>query len=406
MLKRATEAVRLAGALIALLMLVIVPAAAAAVTAVDGRVVGDDARTRFVLDLSGEVAVSAFILDDPYRVVVDLPEVEFKLPTGVGDTGRGLVARWRFGQFAAGRSRIVLDVTGPVRVDKAFVLSAVENQPARLVLDLVKTTGAEFRDELQREALDRRAANESPVTKSDRLPDAAAQRGKPLVVIDPGHGGVDSGTTSEAGVMEKDIVLAVAKGLEARLESTGRVAVLLTRTDDRFLSLNDRVRFARDHKADLFISIHADSEHERTVRGATVYTLSDKASDDDAAKLAAKENSSDLIAGLDLEQEKDEVTDILVDLTRRETRNFSQMFAGDLVEDLGSATRLIRNPRRAAGFRVLRAHDVPSILLEIGYLSNDQDEKLLTSPDWRDRVTEAMAQAIVRFFGQKFAFQP
>ena len=378
-------------------------AADATVTATDGRVVGDDVRTRFVLDISAEVAINAFTLDDPYRVVVDLPEIDFQLPQNSGAAGRGLVERWRYGLFAAGRSRIVLDVTGPVKIDKAFVLSAIEGQPARLVLDLVKTTSAEFRDELQRQTLQRESANDAPVQKTDRLPEPLQKRDKPLFVIDPGHGGVDSGTISPAGVMEKDVVLAVAKELQERLEATGKLAVMLTRTDDHFLALNDRVRFARDHNADLFMSIHADSEHEGSVRGATVYTLSDRASDQDAAALAAKENASDILAGLDLEQSTDQVADILVDLTRRETRNFSQMFAGDLVGDLGSATRLIRNPRRAAGFRVLKAQDVPSILLEIGYLSNEQDEKLLTSQDWRDRVTEAIAQAVLRFFSQKYA---
>lgn len=401
-------AVWMAGAMmsLALILSALGAGAIAAPIATDGRVVGDDARTRFVLDLSAEVEISAFTLDDPYRVVVDLPEIDFQLPQNAGATGRGLVERWRYGLFATGRSRIVLDVTGPVRIDKSFVLSAIEGQPARLVLDLVKTTPSEFRETLQKQALERQSLNDAPVTKSDRLPDRQQKRDKPLLVIDPGHGGVDSGTTSSTGVMEKDIVLAVAKELQEKIEATGKVAVMLTRTDDHFLPLNDRVRFARDHAADLFVSVHADSEHEGSVRGATVYTLSDKASDRDAAALADKENSSDLIAGLDTEPESDDVADILVDLTRRETRNFSLMFANDLVGDLGSATRLIRNPRRAAGFRVLRAHDVPSVLMEIGYLSNDQDEKLLTSQDWRDRVTEAMTQSVLRFFGQRFALAP
>lgn len=372
--------------------------------ATDGRVVGDDSRTRFVLDLSGEVDLSAFTLAEPYRVVIDLPEIDFRLPSGTGATGRGLVSDWRYGQFAAGRSRIVLDVTGPVKIDKAFVLPAVENQPARLVLDLLKTTTAAFEDDLRKSQLARDSANE-PVQKTDQLPPPdRSKREKPLIVIDAGHGGVDSGTISASGVLEKDIVLAFARKLQEHLEQTGKVAVLLTRTDDTFLPLGTRVQFGRDHAADLFLSIHADSEHEGSVRGATVYTLSDKASDQEAAALAAKENASDLIAGLDLQKEADGVTDILVDLTRRETRNFSASFANGLVGDLASATRMIKNPRRSAGFQVLRAHDVPSVLVEIGYLSNDQDEKLLTSDEWRSRVADAVTQAVLRFFGQKYAY--
>ena len=372
--------------------------------ATDGRVVGDESRTRFVLDLSGEIDLSAFTLADPYRVVIDLPEVDFRLPPGTGSAGRGLVSDWRYGQFAAGRSRIVLDVTGPVKIDKAFLLPAVEDQPARMVLDLLKTTAAAFDEDLRKSQLARDSANQ-PVQKADQLPPPdRSKREKPLVVIDAGHGGVDAGTVSASGVLEKDIVLAFAKKLQENLERTGKVAVLLTRTDDTFLPLAARVQFGRDHAADLFLSIHADSEHEGSVRGATVYTLSDKASDREAAALAAKENASDLIAGLDLQQEADEVTDILVDLTRRETRNFSAAFANGLVSDLATATRMIKNPHRSAGFQVLRAHDVPSVLVEIGYLSNDQDEKLLTSDEWRSRVAEAVTQAVLRFFGQKYAY--
>ena len=257
--------------------------------ATDGRVVGDDSRTRFVLDISGEIELNAFTLGEPHRVVIDLPEVDFRLPDGTGTTGRGLVSDWRYGQFAAGRSRIVLDVTGPVKIDKAFVLPAVENQPARMVLDLLKTTPAAFEEELRKSQLARDNANETPVKKADQLPPPdRSKREKPLVVIDAGHGGVDAGTVSASGVREKDIVLAFAKTLQERLEQTGKVAVLLTRTDDTFLPLGERVQFGRDHAADLLVSVHADSEHEGSVRGATVYTLSDKASDREAAALAAK----------------------------------------------------------------------------------------------------------------------
>lgn len=368
----------------------------------DGRVVGDNNRTRFVLDLSQEVDFTVFSLADPYRVVLDLPWIEFRLPSGTGASGRGLVSDWRFGQFAAGRSRIVLDVTGPVKIDKAFVLPAIENQPARLVVDLLKTTTSEFDEDMRKNQLSRDAVNDAPVNKADQLPPPdRSKREKPLLIIDPGHGGLDSGTISASGVMEKDIVLAFAKRLQEEVEKTGKVAVLLTRTDDTFLPLGARVQFARDHAADLFLSVHADSEHVGSVRGATVYTLSDKASDQEAAALAAKENASDLIAGLDLQQESNDVTDILVDLTRRETRNFSASFANGLVGDLASATRMIKNPRRSAGFQVLRAHDVPSALLEIGYLSNDQDEKLLMSDEWRTRVASAIAQSVLRFFEKK-----
>jgi len=222
-------------------------------------------------------------------------------------------------------------------------------------------------------------------------------------MLDPGHGGVDSGTISPSGALEKDVVLAFAFELKKKLEASGKVDVAMTRQDDTFVPLGDRVRIARDQAADLFVSIHADSVRQNDVRGATIYTLSDRASDQEAAALADKENASDAVAGLDLDRQTDEVSDILIDLTRRETKNFSVSFANNLVSELSSTTRMIRNPHRFAGFRVLKAPDVPSVLVEIGYLSNEQDEKLLTSAEWRGRVTDAIGAAVTRFFGRKIA---
>lgn len=370
----------------------------------DARVVGDGERTRFIMDLSSEVGLGAFTMADPYRVVVDLPEVAFELGPDAGLTGRGLVTGWRYGLFAQGRSRVVLDASEPVRIERAFVLPSVEGQPARLVVDLVRTSEQEFQQELRRTAVTREASNEVAATKSDRLPDPGSIRQRPVVVLDPGHGGIDTGTVASSGIKEKDIVLAFAFELKARLEATDKVDVRMTREEDSFITLADRVKVARDQAADLFVSIHADSVKQDFVRGATVYTLSETASDDDAARLAAKENASDVIAGLELGSEPDDdVAGILVDLTRRETKNFASAFANNLVSELSSTTRMIRNPHRSAGFKVLRAPDVPSVLLEIGYLSNEQDEKLLTSNEWRDRVTEAVTGAILRFFGPKIA---
>ncbi len=373
-------------------------AAAGLPVAGDGRVAGDEEKTRFVLDLSREVAVNAFTLSDPYRVVIDLPEIDFQLPEDAGLMGRGLVSGWRFGLFARGRSRIVLDARSPVAIEEAFVVPPSGEQPARLVIDLKRTTPDEFRADLLRSATARATANEVPLVKSDRLPPADTEREKPLVVLDPGHGGIDAGTTSPSGVSEKELVLAFAKGLKERLEATGKVEVKLTREDDSFVPLGERVRIARSFNANLFVSIHADSVAQDFVRGATVYTLSERASDAEAAALAIKENAADAVAGLDDPKEADEVTDILVDLTRRETKNFSLAFADGLVRELSSTTRMIRNPLRSAGFIVLRAPDVPSVLVEIGYLSNEDDARLLASDEFRNRVSAAVADAILRFF--------
>jgi N-acetylmuramoyl-L-alanine amidase len=366
----------------------------------DARIVGDTDKTRFILDVDGPVSVNAFILADPFRVVVDLPEVDFDLPADAGLTGRGLVNGWRYGLFARGRSRIVLDVSGPVAIESAFVVPAADGAASRLVVDLVKSTPEAFRSELLRTAPARADANEVPVVKADRLPTPAEEEGTPLIVLDPGHGGVDAGTTTAGGVMEKDLVLAFALDVKRLLEETGQVAVVMTREDDRFVPLGERVRFAREQKARLFVSIHADSVKQDFVRGATVYTNAERATDAAAAALALKENAADAVAGLEDEAEKDEVMNILADLTQRETKTFSRAAADHIVRELSGTTQMIRNPNRAASFIVLKAPDVPSVLVEIGYLSNDEDARLLATEEFRSKVATAVGEAILRFFGR------
>jgi N-acetylmuramoyl-L-alanine amidase len=371
-------------------------APANSIVAIDARVAGDDKRTRFVLDLNGTTDVAAFTLADPYRVILDFPNVRFNLPAAAGKKGRGLVSAFRYGLFAPGKARVVLDATGPVAIDRTFVVSQHDSQPARLVVDLVPT---------DRETFVRNAA-----TKTSPIPAAAARvaaesepadtSGPPVVVIDPGHGGIDSGAIAPSGVEEKEVVLAVAKKLAEKLERTKQLRVVLTRYDDTFVQLNDRVQIARMNNAKLFISIHADSisRKEGEARGATVYTVSDKASDAEAAKLADKENKADLIAGVDLSNKSDDVAGILFDLAHRETKNFSGLFARTLVGRMQSATQMHKTPLRSAGFIVLRAPDVPSVLLELGFLSHPEDVKLLTSAAWRDKVAGAMAEAVQGFF--------
>jgi N-acetylmuramoyl-L-alanine amidase len=224
-----------------------------------------------------------------------------------------------------------------------------------------------------------------------------------VVVIDPGHGGIDPGAVSPSGSAEKDVVRGFSEVLKQALEATGRYDVHLTRSDDVFLSLRDRVQFARRHKADLFIAIHADALRRGTARGATVYTLADKASDAEAEALAHKENRSDIIAGVDLEAESEQITGILIDLAQREAKNHATIFAKQLVGELKPVAKLNSRPLRSAGFRVLMAPDVPSVLFELGYLSNRTDETLLLSPKWRSGVAAAMAAAIERYFATQLA---
>jgi N-acetylmuramoyl-L-alanine amidase len=367
----------------------------------DARLGGDGQRTRLVVDLSRTIDVAAFTLADPYRVVIDLPQVTFQLPARTGENGRGLIKAFRYGLVMQGGSRLVVDAAGPVRIDKAFVLDPVDGQPARLVLDLVSIDRASFMRNLALEARPRRAPETKPAEIVKRGND-----GRPLIVLDPGHGGPDTGTVAASGEMEKTIVLEFAQALVEKLEKSGKYRVAMTRTDDRFVPLGERVRMARQQGAALFVSIHADalaSRHEADVRGATVYTVSDTASDDEAARLADDENKADAIAGVDLSAEPEEVADILIDLTQRETKNFSAHFARAVVGELKNAAKLHKHPLKSAGFKVLKAPDVPSVLIELGYVSNKQDLKLMTSDTWRARTSDALAQAVNTYFSTRLA---
>jgi N-acetylmuramoyl-L-alanine amidase len=382
----------------------VLTAAAAAeqeVVATDMRIGGDDKQTRFVVDLNRKIDLAAFTLADPYRVVVDLPQVNFKLPTKTGVQSRGLVKAFRYGLIMQGGSRIVLDTKGPVRIEKAFVLDAVEGQPARLVLDLAATDRAAF---VRNISLQTRPAHNS-VARPSEPPAKADGDARPLIVVDPGHGGIDNGTKGSGGELEKDIVLAFSQALREKLESGGKYRVALTRSDDSFIPLSERVRFARTRGAALFISIHADAlpRREGQAEGATVYTLSETASDAEAARLAEAENKADVIAGVDLTAEPNDVANILVDLAQRETKTFSTQFARTVVDEFKSAARLHKHPLKSAGFKVLTAPDVPSVLIELGYMSTKDDLKQLNSPAWRARTAQAVVKAVDAFFTPRIA---
>jgi N-acetylmuramoyl-L-alanine amidase len=355
------------------------------------RLGGDESQTRFIMDFTRKIDVRAFTLADPYRVVIDIPEVAFQLPAKTGESGRGLIKAFRFGLVMQGGSRIVFDLTKPAKVEKAFVVDAADGAPARLVLDLVAT---------DRESFLRRSAAEAAAARAGmpRASGGTAKSGdpRPLVVLDPGHGGIDTGTKGPQGEEEKDIVLDFAQRLRQRIERTAKYRVLMTRSDDTFVPLADRVRIARDAGAALFVSIHADSlpHGEGDARGASIYTLSETATDSEAARLAEKENRADVIAGVDLKSEPDDVAGILIDLAERETKSYSVQFAHKLAGEMKTATRLHKTPLKSAGFRVLRAPDVPSVLVELGYVSNRDDLQSLLSDSWRNHTADAMAQAI------------
>jgi len=370
--------------------------------ATDARLAGDDKQTRLVIDLSHKIDMRAFTLPDPYRVVIDIPQVNFQLPPDTGEHGRGVIKAFRYGLVMSGGSRIVVDLTGPVRVTKAFVLDPEDDQPARMVLDLTAVDRETF---LRAAAIDNHLPRPSEPSPTQREPEDHTTDPRPVVVLDPGHGGLDSGTRAPGGELEKNLVLEFSTMLRDKLEGTGKYRVVMTRADDIFVELSERVRVARLRQAQLLISIHCDALARGTgeAEGATVYTLSDKASDAEAQRLADAENRADIIAGVDLAAEPNDIADILIDLAQRETRSFSARFARDVVGEMRAAARLHKYPLKSAGFRVLKAPDVPSVLIELGYVSNPRDLKQMVSESWRARTSDAIVHAVHTFFIKRLA---
>jgi len=381
---------------------------AAGVAATGATVERSATSAKFVFDLNRPVAVDAYVLADPDRVVVELPETNFLLDPALG---RAVVAKskaeppplapsFRFGQFARGRSRIVFDLSGPARIVKAVAEPTESGGAARLVVELADTAPDAFRAAA-------RAARAAQLQKAPRDETAAAAppqpQVKPLVVIDAGHGGVDMGAVGAKAIYEKDVVLDVSRRLAAKLEASAKVRTLLTRNSDEFVPLNDRVKLARKSGAALFVSVHADMLNETSVHGATVYTVSDRASDAEAARVAATENAADKAGGMAEAEEIGDVNDILFDLTRRETRAIGHQFATSLIDFWKAGGDLNKNPIRSAGFVVLKAPDVPSVLLELGYMSNERDLAKLSSEQWRQSAADRVAQSIERYFTKRTA---
>jgi N-acetylmuramoyl-L-alanine amidase len=372
--------------------------AASRIAVTEARIGRTGDHTRFVLNLSEKVDFEVFTLADPYRIVLDLPEVAWRL-SGDGQAAvGGAIQGYRYGLFRAGRSRMVIDLAGPVTIANKFLLPPEGERRFRLVLDLAPTDRAKY--------LATAGWPKDQRTTPETEPEVAIDDGnsrpanaKRVVVIDPGHGGVDPGTTGYSGSYEKDAVLALGKQLREALIRSGRYEVVMTRDTDIFLSLRARVAVARRAKADLFISLHCDSSpNSSSVRGASVYTLSERASDREADALARAENQSDIIAGVDLTNEPDIVTSILIDLAQRETKNSAARFAQTLLPELGRSGRIVAQTHKFAGFVVLKAPDVPSILIETGYLSNKEDEEALSDSRWRADMASGIARGVDRYF--------
>lgn len=426
--------------LLAILFLLLPMAAMAKPAVTEARIGVTATVTRIELQLSSAVKFHTFYLANPYRLVVDLDEVDWKVPGGQKLQGSGWVSGMRYGLFKPGTSRVVLDLTQAAKIGRSSLEGGTGNKPVVLAIDLLATTEADFllavkggktgpvltaktadkpamtvatKDSDKKKGVDPADAL-APVGDQPSASDPVASTGKtagkttaaakkskvmkPLVVIDPGHGGVDPGALGANNVKEKNITLAVAKALKKELQSTGRYRVMMTRDSDVYIPLRDRFKVARDNGADLFISLHADSHNNPLMRGASVYTLSETASDSEAAALAAQENKSDIIAGVDLSKQSGMVTDILIDLAQRDTINLSSRFASDLVTELKADTLLLEHTHRSAGFAVLKAPDVPSVLLEMGYISSAKDQALLVNKKHQAQLAKAIRRAIDDFF--------
>jgi N-acetylmuramoyl-L-alanine amidase len=396
---------RLISVLVILLLAGVAAAASPRSAVTDIRIDVQGVTTSVVLDLSAPVEYRLFTLANPYRVVLDFPQLEFKVPANRVPAGRGVINALRWGLFTPGTSRLVFDVGGPVGVSRIERLPAAGGQPARLAIDLAPATAAQFDKTMKAGAVVSSPQMAAAIPGATPAAPAAPVRtgrpkanAKPIIVIDAGHGGIDPGTIGASGTLEKNITLATARQLRRQLEATGRYRVVMTRDSDIFVPLRDRIAIARAAHGDMFISLHADAYEATSLRGASIYTLSEDASDAEAAALAAKENKSDVIAGVDLSQENSTVSSILIDLAQRETKNRSVQFAGMLVGALKKDTPVLHNAHRFAGFVVLKAPDIPSVLIELGYLSSKDDEALLAAAGHRTKIAKDILRAVDGYF--------
>ncbi len=359
--------------------------------AVGVRLSQDDNAAKLVFDLSRAVAARPSALASPDRIVVDLPEVNFQLDPSAGRVGAlpnvSLVKGFRFGLLAPGKSRIIIDLARASCPAEISAKPVVEGEPAaRLTIELKPCDPTTFAALVRSSAI------------STATAPAASGLSQPVIVLDPGHGGVDSGARGLRGVQEKALVFDFCAELKRQLDETKRYATVMTRSGDQYVDLDDRVAIARKANASLLISVHADTLSEDAyVSGSTVYTVADRASDAEAARIAARENAAGRGPGV-VRPDNPDVADILFDLKRRETRTYAHIFSRGLVDNLRGAAKLNHNPERSAGFVVLKAPEFPSVLVELGYLSNAQDVQSLVSPEWRTKAATAMVKAIDAFF--------
>ncbi|MBZ8119218.1 N-acetylmuramoyl-L-alanine amidase [Roseovarius sp. LXJ103] len=335
------------------------------------------AGVEITLALSQGVPYRAFTLAEPARLVLDFREVDWGGVHARGLSQTGRVADVRVGGFRPGWSRMVVDLAAPLALAEADLRIDEFTGTARLILRLEETAPEDF---AARSGLPNTPGWDAPEPEKriPRDPDAPI-----VIVLDPGHGGIDPGAETEE-ILEKDLMLSFARQLKEMLLRTGAFEVVLTRDDDSFVSLERRVQIAHRAGADVFLSLHADSLGEGNARGATVYTLSEDASDEASAALAERHERADLLAGADLSGSDDVVADILMDLARMETQPRADLLARALILGIRESGLPLNNrPQRSASFSVLKSPDIPSILLELGFLSSGRDLGNMIDPEWR-----------------------
>jgi N-acetylmuramoyl-L-alanine amidase len=375
-------------------------------------------RTRFIIGLERAVDFQVFALTNPNRVFVDLPDVKLQLPALPSEAPVGLVKFFRGGLSAPGKARVVIDVTGPVIIERSSIEK--DGKAARLVLEMAAAESGDANGQDGRSsgsiaapyALGA-AGLQPPVPKPALSPRARAEAMyRPVIVIDPGHGGDDTGATRH-GTVEKDVVLAFSLKLRDKLQSTGRYKVLLTRETDTFVELNARREFAERQLASLFVAVHADYA-QSNARGATIYSLRDSVASS-LQRSARGEVSEHVLSDQEITALKNSDGDvsavkaILSDLARREvdmTRDRTSVFVKSVIEFMGESTGLKDNPDRSAAFVVLKSAKVPSILIELGYVTNEADAQLLKSERWREKVSSSIVTAIENYFSHQLARLP
>ena len=383
---------------------------AVATTIKDMRLGNQPDGARIVFDMDNKVNYRVFLLDNPKRAVIDLADSNIaKLYTQAKNQ---VVAGTRVGKMQGNDKRIVIDLSRPAVVKKAFIIPAQNGANWRLVVDLSMVSDAQFKNKTGNQYALTNNQNFFPQeeqpksswwggskTDANQMEETVKKVSrKRIIVLDPGHGGKDPGAIGAySKTYEKNITLAMGKELQTILRKKG-YTVYLTRDNDIFIPLRQRIKIAQKYKADLFMSIHADSAANRSATGLSVYTLSDTASDKEAAALAERENKADIIGGIDLGGNSKEVNDILISLSQTDTRNKSSKYATYLVGEMAKCTKLVKNTHRFAGFAVLKAPDIPAVLLEMGYLSNRTEEANLRQPAYRSKVAQSAAKAIDRYF--------